>query len=44
MSGNVQIAWCYGCVPLQFGALAAGRLDLALVLLPLVATLAVAAC
>jgi phosphatidate cytidylyltransferase len=38
--GNAQAACCYGCVPLQFGALAAGSLDLALVLLPLVATLA----
>ena len=36
----VDAACCYGCVLLQFGALAAGRLDLALVVLPLVATLA----
>ena len=38
--GSALTAFCYGCVALQFGALAAGRLDLALVLLPLVATLA----
>ena len=38
--GNAQAAWCYGCIPLQFGVLVAGRLDLALILLPLVATLA----
>jgi phosphatidate cytidylyltransferase len=37
---SVQTAFCYACVPLQFGALASGRLDLALVLLPLVAALA----
>lgn len=38
--GSVQGACCYSCVPLQFGVIAAGRLELALVLLPLVATLA----
>jgi phosphatidate cytidylyltransferase len=38
--GSLQAACCYACVPLQFGALAAGRLDLALALLPLVLTLA----
>jgi phosphatidate cytidylyltransferase len=31
---------CFACVPLQFGALAAGRLDLALTVLPIFAMLA----
>jgi phosphatidate cytidylyltransferase len=33
------LAACYACVPLQFGALAAGRLDVALVAMPILAAL-----
>jgi phosphatidate cytidylyltransferase len=38
--GRALAGCCYACVPLQFGALAAGRLDLALVTLPILTALA----